>query len=107
MEKKIEKQIKALEVVEEIISNRCQMIGYFYSGDKDTKIEAFSNVLVSKGLPRFYELSQEKINEYKTKFSDEIENEYKKLCEFGNIEFKNANICWDYVKKILNEYRNI
>ena len=102
-----EKEIKALEIVEEIIANRCQMIDYFYSGDKDTRIEAFNHILDKNGLPSFYELSKGDIKEYSDRFSDEIEGEYSRLCEFGIIEFKNANTCWEYIKKMLNEYRSV
>lgn len=102
-----EKEINALEVVEEIISNRCQLIDHFYSGDKDTKIEAFNHILEKNGLPNFYELSKVEIKEYENKFSKEIDDEYTRLCEFGSNEFKNANICWEYIKKLLNEYRNV
>lgn len=107
MEKDIKNKIKALEVVEELISSRCQMIDHFYSGDKDTRIEAFSNILVKNGLLSFYELSKDEVKEYSTKFSNEIDEEYTRLCQFGEVEFKNANICWEYIKKMLNEYRAV
>jgi hypothetical protein len=107
VEKNIKKQIKALEVVEEIISSRCQMIDHLYSGDKDTRIEAFTNILVKNGLPSFYDLSKDEIKEYSNTYSLEIDEEYDRLCQFGSTEFKDANICWGYIKKLLNEYHSV
>ena len=98
--------INAFKIVKEVVSNNNQAIDYFYSGDKDTRIEAMSNTFRHYGKPSYYELSVEELQKYDEMYHDDIDKEFNCLVNFGKTESKNGEIALAYIEKLFELYSN-
>lgn len=98
--------LKAFDTIESIVGSNCQMLDHFYSGDKDTLIEAFNRVLTKHNLPRYYSLSRKQLEYYDELYHEEINEIFVDLVNFGKEELEKSEITRLYLKKLRASYEN-
>jgi NAD kinase len=96
-----EEILKAFVLVIEIVSKNGQYINHFYSGDKDTRFLAASNVFKENNMPDVYSLTDKQRGYYIDFYNEDIKNNFNKLVEFGKGEIKTIGIVEEYLK---NQY---
>jgi len=79
----LEENLKAISIVKEMVESQRNFNDYFYSGDKDTRIEAYDTVLKKHNLSSCNELSNEDNDRYFKEFDTEINEVLGELIEYG------------------------
>ena len=102
-----EELLKAFEIMIQHVSRNGQITDHFYSGDKDTRILAASNVFRKNNIPDLYDLTDKQRNYYTELYRNDIEVIYDELVKFGKEEFEKIRIVEEYLKKEFDSYSNI
>ena len=87
-----------------MLSDNSQVNSYFYGGDKDTRKIAMENILEKYELPSFASHTNEDLETFHDKYSDEIYKEMTRLVELGKQEGARIDIAWDYIKEMYKHY---
>lgn len=102
----IVENIDAIEIVKELNSRSIQMYDEYYSGDKDTFVEAFNSISMKYNLGEFYDLSESDREKYSNQYKVEIDNEFNRLVLYGK-EMKDFHKKVDeYLDDLIDQEKN-
>lgn len=103
MEKNSEKIIELIDKLKSIFLDRYQLYDHFYSGDKETLIEAYNTIVDEKyNLGNYYSHDRETIEKYNTQYDTEIDKCYTALLSFGKESMDNLQKVEEQLEKIRN-----
>jgi hypothetical protein len=77
------KNIEAIEIVKYLNSTSINLYDNFYSGDKDTFVEAFNSISELYKFGEFYDLSTDDRSKYSELYKSEIDIEFDRLVLYG------------------------
>jgi hypothetical protein len=80
------KILESIEIIRNLNSKKMNLYSHFYSGDNDTYIEAFNNVMRDNNINNeYYDFDDVEINKYIQKYKIKIDIEFDRLIEYGEI----------------------
>ena len=110
----MKKRLKSIEMVKQMVYDSMQGNEYFYSGDKDTRIESINEVFKKYNIGEYYKLDKDTISKNVELYKDEIDKTfndmvkgytelddfYEKVIKFLDMKIEEVKINENYYKQI-------
>lgn len=77
--------LESIEIVRKLNTQKMNLHSHFYSGDSDTYVEAFNNIMIKNNNKEYYDCNSEEINKFVIKYKIEIDIEFERLVKYGEI----------------------